>query len=173
MVSFAPRSSTTLRSLNASGPLRAPLWFPGKCLIVLERLDAMSQYTNLLWEQTRDTTRQWRVLRLCDEPKLNPKVPFGTMPLAQCEEKFCVPSMTTCKIHIKAIWTFLLLFSLYFYPKRRFALFRTAISLAAGPFKRPPGKHLKDMAFWKEYWSWSDADVRFPEQFAHKTYSCA
>jgi hypothetical protein len=27
---------------------------------------------------------------------------------------------------------------------------------------------LKDMAFWKGRWSWSDDDLCFPEQFAHQ-----
>jgi hypothetical protein len=37
-------------------------------------------------------------------------------------------------------------FKVYFYPKGFFAWFRTAISLTTGPFKKPPGKHLKDRA---------------------------
>jgi hypothetical protein len=55
-------------------------------------------------------------------------------------------------------------------PQGFFAWFGTAISLTTGPFKKRPGKHLKDMAFWKECWFWSDEDLHFPEQFAHKRY---
>jgi hypothetical protein len=28
---------------------------------------------------------------------------------------------------------------------------------------------LKDIAFWKEWWFWSDENLPFPEQFADKT----
>jgi hypothetical protein len=38
-------------------------------------------------------------------------------------------------------------FELSFNPKGFFTEFGTPISLTMGPFKKPPEKHLKDMAF--------------------------